>query len=226
MAAPARSIRQLFADEVRRPDPEIDLARAALLIAKEEYPQISVEQYLGRLDQMAEEVKDRLADETAPLVVLHELLDLLYQRYGFRGNRDAYHDPRNSFLNDVLDRRLGIPLSLAVVLLELGWRLGLPLQGVNFPHHFLVRFRGDAFDLLIDPFDGGQIRFEDQAQEFLDRIYGGSVRVQDAFLREASRRDILARMLKNLRDLYLNSGDSARASSVGERLRVLSSPSR
>jgi regulator of sirC expression with transglutaminase-like and TPR domain len=226
MAAPARSVRQLFADEVRRPDPEIDLARAALLIAKEEYPQISVEQYLGRLDQLAEEVRDRLADETAPLVVLQELLDLLYRRHGFRGNRDAYHDPRNSFLNDVLDRRLGIPLSLAVVVLEVGWRLGLPLQGVNFPHHFLVRFRGDAFDLLIDPFDGGQIRFEDQAQEFLDRIYGGSVRVQDAFLREANRRDILVRMLMNLRDLYLNSGDNARASSVAERLRVLRSPSR
>jgi regulator of sirC expression with transglutaminase-like and TPR domain len=223
MAAPARSVRQLFADEVKRPDPEIDLARAALLVAKEEYPQISVEQYLGRLDQLAEEVKDRLADETAPLLILHELLDLLYQRYHFRGNREAYYDPRNSFLNDVLDRRLGIPLTLAIVLLEVGWRLGLPLQGVNFPHHFLIRFRGDAIDLLIDPFDGGQIRFEDQAQEFLDRVYGGSVRVQDAFLREASRRDMLVRMLMNLRDLYLNGGDNGRASSVAERLKMLRS---
>jgi regulator of sirC expression with transglutaminase-like and TPR domain len=226
MAAPARSVRQLFADEVKRPDPEIDLARAALLVAKEEYPQISIEQYLGRLDQLAEEVKDRLADETAPLVVLQELLDILYERHRFRGNRDAYHDPRNSFLNDVLDRRLGVPLSLAVVILEVGWRLGLPLQGVNFPHHFLVRFRGDALDLLIDPFDGGQIRFEDQAQEFLDRVYEGRVRVQEAFLREASRRDMLVRMLMNLRELYLNGGDSVRASSVSERLRVLRAPPR
>lgn len=226
MAAPTRSVRQLFSDEVRRADPEIDLARACLLIAKEEYPQISIEQYSSRLDQLAEEVKDRLADETAPLVVLHEMLDVLYQRHHFRGNKEAYYDPRNSFLNDVLDRRLGIPLSLAVIVLEVGWRLDLPLQGVNFPHHFLVRFRGDALDLLIDPFDGGQIRFEDQAQEFLDRVYGGSVRVQDAFLREASRRDILVRLLMNLRALYANTGDDARATSVMERLRVLRSYSR
>jgi regulator of sirC expression with transglutaminase-like and TPR domain len=211
MSAPARSVRQLFSDEVRRPDAEIELARAALLIAKEEYSQISVEQYLGRLDQMAEEVKDRLADETAPLVVLQELLDVLYQRNQFRGNKEAYYDPRNSYLNDVL---------------EVGWRLGLPLQGVNFPHHFLVRFRGDALDLLIDPFDGGQIRFEDQAQDFLDRVYGGSVRVQDAFLREASRRDILVRMLMNLRALYVHAGDHVRATSIAERLRVIRSYSR
>jgi regulator of sirC expression with transglutaminase-like and TPR domain len=226
VSAPARSVRQLFSDEVRRPDAEIELARAALLVAKEEYPQISVEQYLGRLDQLAEEVKDRLADETAPLIVLQELLGVLYQRHNFRGNPEAYHDPRSSFLNDVLDRRLGIPVSLAIVLLEVGWRLGLPLQGVNFPKHFLVRFRGDALDLLIDPFNGGQIRFEDQAQEFLDHVYGGGVRVQDAFLREATRRDILERMLMNLRALYVHGGDHTRATSIADRLRVLRSHAR
>jgi regulator of sirC expression with transglutaminase-like and TPR domain len=223
MSAPARSVRQLFFDELQRPDAEIELARAALLIAKEEYPQISIEQYLGRLDQLAEEVKDRLAEETAPLIVLQDLLGVIYERHNFRGNQEAYNDPRNSFLNDVLDRRLGIPLSLAIVLLEVGWRLGLPLQGVNFPKHFLVRFRGDALDLLIDPFDGGQIRFEDQAQELVDHVYGGGVRVQDAFLREATRRDMLERMLVNLRALYVHAGDHTRAGGVAERLRVLRS---
>lgn len=221
MGAPARSARQLFAEEVRRPDREIDLARAALLVAKEEYPQISVEQYLARLDQMAEEVRGVLGEETAPPIVLQELLALMYERLGFRGNTDAYYDPRNSFMNDVLDRRLGIPLSLGVVLLEVGWRLGLPLQGVNFPHNFLVRFHGDAVDLLIDPFDGGKVRFQDQAQEFLDRVYGGRVRVQDAFLREATRRDMVVRMLGNLRSIYVNAGDQPRTRWIGEHLQLV-----
>ena len=161
MTVPTPHQRQLFAAEVARPEAEMNLARAALLVAQEEYPQIPVELYLARLDQMAEEVKDRLADETAPPVVLCELLEMLFARRGFSGNRKAYYDPRNSFLNDVLDRSTGIPLTLGIVLLEVGWRLGLKLEGVNFPGHFLVRYRGDAVDLLIDPFDSGTVRFVD-----------------------------------------------------------------
>ena len=193
MATPAISARQMFAQEARQPERDLDLARAALLVAKEQYPGIAVEQYLARLDQLAEEVKDRLADETAPLVVLEELTRCLFERNGFRGNKEAYYDPRNSFLNDVLDRRLGIPITLGIVMLEVGWRLRLPLEGVNFPHHFLVRFHGDALDLLIDPFESGRARYEDQAQELLDRVYGGKVRLKESFLRKATKRDVLAR---------------------------------
>jgi len=218
----ARSTRQLFAEEVRRPDPEIDLARATLLIAREHYRELSVEQYLARLDQLAEEVKDRLDEETAPLLVLQELTHVLYERHGFRGNREAYYDPRNSFLNDVLDRRLGIPLTLGIVLMEVGWRLGLPLEGVSFPHHFLVRFSGDALDVLVDPYDGGRIRFPDQTQELLDRAYGGRVRLQDSFLRRADRRDVVRRLLNNLKGVYLEAGDDERALAVVERLLLLS----
>lgn len=221
MGAPVRSARQLFIDEVRRPEDELNLARAALLIAKEEYPQLPVDRYLGRLDQLAEEVKDRLDEETAPLVVLQELAHTLFERHGLRGNQEAYYDPRNSFLNDVLDRRLGIPLSLGIVLLEVGWRLDLPLEGVNFPHHFLVRFRGDTVRLLVDPFDGGRIRFEDQAQELLDRVYGGMVRVRDDFLSAATRRTMLVRMLRNLKGLYMNVRDDRRALGAVERILLL-----
>ncbi|HET9949952.1 MAG TPA: transglutaminase-like domain-containing protein [Longimicrobiales bacterium] len=221
MNAPAVSARRLLAEELARGEPELDLARAALLVAKEEYPQLSVELYLARLDQAAEDVKDRLADETAPLVVLDELLQTLYGRHRLEGNRKAYYDPRNSFLNDVLDRGVGIPLTLGIVLLEVGWRLGLPLEGVNFPGHFLVRFRGDGIALLIDPFDGGKIRFEDQAQELLDQIYGGVVRLQDNFLRAASKREMLKRLLTNLKGLYVKVGDHARALAAVERLLMI-----
>jgi regulator of sirC expression with transglutaminase-like and TPR domain len=199
----------------------MNLARAALLIAKEEYPQLPVDLYLARLDQVAEEVKDRLACENAPLVVLNEVVETLYIRRGLKGNREAYYDPRNSFLNDVLDRGLGIPLTLGMVLLEVGWRLDLPVEGVNFPGHFLVRYRGDEFGLLLDPFDGGKIRFEDQAQELLDRVYGGVVRLQDVFLRTATKREMVARMLSNMKNLYVKVGDHERALASVERLLMI-----
>lgn len=197
------------------------LARAALLVAKEEYPQLSVDLYLARLDQVAEEVKDRLANETAPLLILDELIRTLYGRRKFSGNRDAYYDPRNSFLNDVLDRGVGIPLTLGIVLLETGWRLGLPLEGVNFPGHFLVRYTGDEVRLIIDPFDEGKIRFEDEAQELLDQGYGGMVAMRDQFLRVASKRDMLIRLLTNLKGIYVKIGDDRRALAVVERLLMI-----
>ncbi len=221
MSVPVPSPRAEFSREVEQADDQVNLARAALLVAREEYAQLPVEPYLTRLDQLAEEVKDRLDNETAPVVVLRELLKLLYSRHRFRGNRDAYYDPRNSFLSDVLDRQKGIPLTLGVVVLEVGWRLGLPLEGVNFPGHFLVRFRGEEYSLLVDPFDEGKLRFQDQAQELLDRMYGGMVRVQPAFLRAAGRRDMIVRLLKNLKGVYLNVGDHPRALAAVERILVI-----
>jgi regulator of sirC expression with transglutaminase-like and TPR domain len=218
---PDQHLRQRFLDEVSRDDAEINVARAALMVAREEYPQISEERYLGYLDLLAEETHDRLDDETAHLVVLQELLGSLYLRHQFRGNREAYYDPRNSFLNDVLDRKLGIPLTLGIVVMEVGWRLGLPLEGVSFPGHFLVRFKGDAVDLLIDPYEGGALRFEDEAQELLDRVYGGMVQVQESFLRASTKRDILVRLLVNLKGIYLNVRDHERALAAVERILLI-----
>lgn len=221
MTPPDFSIRQRFSAEVSQSDQEIQLARAALMVAREEYPQLSEGRYLGRLDLLAEETRDRLDEENAPLLVLQELLNTLYNRHGFRGNREAYYDPRNSFLNDVLDRGLGIPLTLGIVALEVGWRLDLPLEGVNFPGHFLVRFRGDAIDLLIDPYDGGAVRFEDEAQVLLDRVYGGMIRVHDSFLKTATKREMLVRLLMNLKSLYLNVRDHRRALAAVERILLI-----
>ncbi len=218
MSAPSRSARQLLAEELARPDAEMNLARACLLVAKEEYPQLCVDLYLARLDQLAEEARDRLGDETAPVVVLGEVVDLLYRRRKFRGNREAYYDPRNSYLNDVLDRGLGIPLTLGIVLLEVGWRLGLPMEGVRFPGHFLVRFQGEAYHLLIDPFHGGDARPEKDAQELLDRVYGGVVRMRPSYLRPATRREMFVRLLTNLKGVYTNVGDDVRALAVVERI--------
>ena len=221
VSLPIPSPRFEFGRETSRPEGSLDLARAALLISREEYVQLPVDRYLTRLDQLAEEVRNLLGSENAPLVVLEELLATVCGRNGFRGNRDAYYDPRNSYLSDVLDRRTGIPLTLGIVLLEVGWRLGLCLEGVSFPGHFLVRFVGEEVRLLVDPFDGGRIRFEGDAQELLDRVYGGMVRLRPSFLRAAGKRDILVRLLTNLKGIFLNVHDHARALAAVERILLI-----
>jgi regulator of sirC expression with transglutaminase-like and TPR domain len=213
--------RARLAEMAARPDAEVDLAVGALLIAAEEYPQLTEAPYLHRLDVLAERVRDRLGTETAPVLVLEELCRVLFEEEGFCGNAQAYYDPRNSFLNDVLDRRLGIPITLGIVALEVGWRLGLPLTGVNFPGHFLIRYEGEVARLLVDPYDGGRVRWEDQGQELLDRVYGGMVRMRDSFLDPASRVDILARVLTNLKGIYLNVRDDDRALAAVDRILML-----
>lgn len=221
MTSPAMTARDRFSAMVARPEEEVDLAEAALLIAAEEYPQLPVEPYLQRLDVLAERVRDRLGVETAPLLVLQELNRVLFSEERFRGNAEAYYDPRNSFLNDVLDRRVGVPISLSIVYLEVGWRLGLPLAGIGFPGHFLVRYEGEVIRVLLDPFDAGRLRFEDQAQELLDRVYGGLVRLQPEFLEPSGRKDMLVRLLKNLKAIHLNARDDAKALAAIERILLI-----
>lgn len=219
MSAPALSPRSRFAAAVAQPDEAIDLATAALLVAAEEYPQLSPAAYTRRLDLLAERVHDHLADENAPLVVLQEMNQVLFQQEGLHGNTEDYYDPRNSFLNDVLDRRIGIPLTLSIIYLEVGWRLGLPLNGINFPGHFLVRFKGEALDVAVDPFQAGRIRFPDDMQELLDRLYGGMVPMSPEFLRPASRKDMIVRLLSNLKGIYFsNTRDDERALAAVERI--------
>jgi regulator of sirC expression with transglutaminase-like and TPR domain len=200
---------------------EFSLGYVALLIAAEEYPQLDPAPYLQRLEYYTERVKDRLADESAPPVLLSEISKVLFEEEGFRGNAEAYYDPRNSYLNDVLDRKLGIPITLSILYLEVGWRLGLPLEGVNFPGHFLVRYQGEALRLLVDPFQGGTIRFEDEAQDLLDRVYGGTVKLQSDYLRGADKRDVLVRLLSNLKTVHLNTRDDERALAAAERILIL-----
>jgi regulator of sirC expression with transglutaminase-like and TPR domain len=218
LSVPAPAARSRFAAMVEQPEQAIDLASAALLIAAEEYPQLVLEPYLRRLDLLAERVRDRLANETAPVLVLQDVSRVLFSEEGFHGNQEDFFDPRNSFLNDVLDRRIGVPITLSIIYLEVGWRLGLPLEGVNFPAHFLVRYRGEALRLLIDPFQNGLVRFEDEAQELLDHAYGGRVKLRAEFLRAATRKDILARLLANLKSIYRNHHDDARALNTIERI--------
>lgn len=213
--------RRAFARLVSRPEPAIDLAEAALLIAKEEYPNLEVTHYLARLDALADELRDRVGDPGDPHRLIAGLGDYLFREQGFRGNADDYYDPRNSFLNDVLDRRMGIPITLSTVYMEVGRRLGVRLHGVGMPGHFLVKYVGPDEEIVIDPFSGGTIVSPADCQRLLDRITGGKLLFKPRFLAALGTRQILARMLTNLKAIYFNGQAYAKALSVVERLLIL-----
>lgn len=213
--------RLTFARLVSGPEPAIDLAEAALLIAKEEYPDLEVARYLARLDDLARAVRQGAGGDGDPRRLIARLGDYLFRELGFRGNTDAYYDPRNSFLNDVLDRRLGIPITLSTVYMEVGRRLGVRLHGVGMPGHFLVKYVGPDEELVIDPFHGGRVVSPADCQGILDRLSGGTLRLEPRFLAALTTRQILARMLTNLKLIYVKSQDYARALGVVERLLIL-----
>ena len=213
--------RRVFARLVSRPEPAIDLAEAALLIAKEEYPDLEVTQYLARLDCLADELRDRGDGTGDPHRLIVGLGDYLFREQGFRGNADDYYDPRNSFLNEVLDRRMGIPITLSTIYMEVARRLGVRLHGVGMPGHFLVKYVGPDEEIVIDPFGGGAIVSPADCQRILDRISGGKLALEPRFLSALGTRQILARMLTNLKVIYFNSEAYAKALSMVERLLIL-----
>lgn len=213
--------RLAFAQLVQQPEPAIDLAEATLLIAKEEYPDLNVAAYLARLDAMGLEVR-RLADGSLdPHRLIPVLNEFLFQRLGFRGNSENYYDPKNSFLNEVLDRRTGIPITLSMVYLEVGRRVGLPVHGVGMPGHFLVKCVGQDEEIVVDPFNGGGILSDEDCQRILDRIYNGKLCFSRGMLSVIGTRQILSRMLTNLKVIFFNNQEYGKALSIVERLLIL-----
>jgi len=213
------SHRRQLIDMVARPEDEVDLARASLLVACDEYPQLEVDLYLQRLDTMADTVRGRLgASAEAAITGLNHVL---FEEEGFRGNTREYYDPRNSFLNDVLDRRTGIPISLSTVYIAVGRRAGVDVHGVGLPGHFVVRVSAAGGDALVDPFNGGTVLTPQDCQARLDRIYGGRVRVAADMLAPCPPRSVLSRTVRNLKAIYLKADDHERALRTAELLVLL-----
>jgi len=202
-------------------DEEIDLGRAALVLAKQRYPDIAVEPYLAALDAIAAAVRRQLGEDADPRRMVAQLNRQLYEVEGFRGNEREYYDPRNSYLNEVLDHKVGIPITLSIVYMEVGRRIALPLVGVGLPGHFLVRVLTTEGDLLIDPFAGGAELTEDDCQERLDRVYGGLLRLEKKMLQPVTKKQILVRILNNLKTIYLNQGEFEAARDVVQNILAL-----
>lgn len=208
-----------FAREVNQPEAEINLARAALVMGLFEYPDLDVPGYLGRLDRLAEAAGRAIRSAELPALVLAQFL---FETLGFAGNARNYTDPRNSFLNEVLERRLGIPISLSVLYLEVAHRAGVNAEGVGLPGHFIVRVVLDNGQVIyLDPFHGGAILSEEDCRERVRSITDGKLPFHEAFLNPVGVRYILVRMLNNLKNYYASANDFARAAKVVERLLIL-----
>jgi regulator of sirC expression with transglutaminase-like and TPR domain len=210
----------LFAHLAGRPDADIDLTEAALLIAETEYPGLDVSRYIGILDELGR-AASRIVAQPSERPGIERVLRFLYDEAKFRGNTDDYYDPKNSFLNDVLDRRTGIPITLAVVITEVCKRAGVEAQGVSFPGHFLVRSPAPNGLYVADPFEG-KLMTQADLRALLARTTG-TPRDPDAHMLEpATVRQILVRMLNNLRGIYSTRSDRDKEREILERLFILS----
>lgn len=210
----------LFKEMVSRPAAKVDLAAAALLIALDEYPDLNVQSYLAEIDRLAARIKPSLAFSVSerPVDAIEKINQHLFDIEGFRGNQENYYDPRNSYLNDVLERRLGIPITLSVIYLEVARRVGLVLHGVGMPGHFLVKCVHGGLQIFVDPFGRGEILWEEGCRKKLADLYGEDFPFDRACLNAVDNHQILVRMLTNLKAIYFKRQDYSRALAVIERV--------
>jgi regulator of sirC expression with transglutaminase-like and TPR domain len=220
---------EAFASVLKKDDLHIELARACLMIAQGAYPGLDVERYMSELESLALRLRARLKNTVGVEERVIGLNEFLYEELGYWGNTDDYYDPRNSYLNEVIDRKTGIPITLAIVYMEIGRRIGLPLEGVSFPGHFLLRLRLRGGMLILDPFSGGAPQSEPELRRRLQRVIPEGVADDvsvaelplDQFLEPASNRQILARLLRNLKGIYRETDKPERLLDVLNRMLVV-----
>jgi regulator of sirC expression with transglutaminase-like and TPR domain len=206
----------LLAEDAAAP---LDVAELALELARDAYPELDVEAYLGELAGMAHEARRLVRGNLEARV--SGLCRYLFHEMGFRGNAQEYYDPRNSYLNEVMDRRLGIPITLSVVAMAVGARAGLEVVGVGLPGHFVAKAVAGGQEVLFDPFHGGRRLAPAECEALVEQVTGVAFQATAASLGALPLRLIVVRMLNNLRAVYLHHGDFRRAVRILERLRQL-----
>jgi regulator of sirC expression with transglutaminase-like and TPR domain len=210
-----------FQETVFGPDEDVDLARAALLIARIESPGLRLEPTLDRLDMLAMQVAVRSRPSETMLTRVRTLLEVTLREPGIQGARDDYQDPRNSFLNEVIERKVGLPIALGVLLMGVGARAGIALGGVSLPMHFVVRVLGVRPPLFIDGYDGGRLLTEEACRRLVATLGRGHITFHGAMLDVISNAAILTRMLNNLRLVYQQQGRPDRLLAALNRLLIL-----
>ena len=218
------TFRRQYESLLRGHDGDIDLARAALLISGEVYPDIDVQDYVNTLDSMATDIHVSTAARSSPREVAAAISDYLFLRRGFAGNEDDYYDPRNSYLSQVMDRHLGIPITLSLVFMEVGRRLGLPAEGIGLPGHFIVRIDGEGEGLYVDAFHKGRLMTGRECLQAVQAMFKGRLNLRLEHLLPYSNRQILTRLLGNLKINYMRQSQLRRALGSMD-LMVLTEPS-
>lgn len=213
--------RRRFKEAVSREDEQINLAEAALLVAADEYPRLNVDFYLEKLDRFGDIARERADQARGAHDYVAALNAALFDELGFHGNRDKFFDPRNSFLNEVIDLRTGIPITLTVLYIEVARRIGVAVEGVGLPGHFIARLKTETENLLVDPFNEGRIIGEATCADLVSETSGGRIEFHPAHLAPVTTRQIITRMLSNLLGIYAGSNDYNRAIAVIERILVI-----
>ena len=221
-SAPAELVQEFAALVNEVEDERINLARAALAIARIEYPNLDPVPYLAKLEDMASRVRRRVSGYSNTQEVLRAINGVLFEEEQLKGNTEDYFDPRNSFLNEVLERKLGIPITLALIYSEVARRVGLPLFGVGMPGHFLLKhYDADGRQLILDPFSRGAQLTPQDCQRRLEQIYAGQMPMQPEFLAAVSKRQWLTRILNNLKTIYLSQRNFRRAVQIVDLVLVI-----
>ncbi|HVT43813.1 MAG TPA: transglutaminase-like domain-containing protein [Thermoanaerobaculia bacterium] len=217
---PAEARRQFRALAAREIGPG-DLAYGALLIALEEYPQLDQAHYLGELDSLASRVSARIADGEPDIFKLGHLHAVMFDVDHYSGNVLDYYDVKNVFLNEVIDRKMGIPITLSIIFLHTAWKIGLNAVGVGLPGHYIVKVAFELNEIYVDPFRGGATLGIEEIRELVAQTTGGRTQLESEHLRGWSERETLMRVLANLQNIHARQGDQRRAASARERIDIL-----
>jgi regulator of sirC expression with transglutaminase-like and TPR domain len=210
--------RRSFAEIAALDEEAWSLDRAALTMALEEYPDLKIQDYVRRLDTFAARAQAFIGVEGTPVNVIESINKVLFVQEGLRGNSEDYYDPRNSYLNEVLDRKLGIPISLSVIYMEVAKRIGFAIDGIGFPGRFLIKHVAKGREIVIDAYNLGRILTPHDCQELLDKIYNGTASLNSAMLQPMGKRAIITRMLFNLKGIYTQKEQFYKAISVVDKI--------
>jgi regulator of sirC expression with transglutaminase-like and TPR domain len=213
--------RRRFEEYSRGEIRESNLAEGALLVALEEYPRLDVDQYLEKLEAFAERVRRRAGPGEPEVFLLGHLHHELFDEASFNGNAQDYYDVRNSFLNEVIDRRVGLPITLATVFIDVARRVGLNASGIGLPGHYIVRVQFPLSEVFIDPFHYGRTLTLGEIDSMLAEMSGGQVRLRPHFLRRWTARETLIRLVANLQNAYDRAGDQRKSAGAAERIAIL-----
>ena len=225
--------RRLFSEMVGQPDEDIDLAKAALYISGEEYPDLDVAHYLDILDSLAEGASHDTRQEHDPQGLgnsqgredlrakIQRLSEFLFVDQEFCGNDEGYYDPRNSYLNEVLDQKTGIPITISLVYMEVARRLGIVFEGIGLPGHFVIRTGPPEQELYVDPFNSGQIMSRSDCERTVHNLFQGRIEFREEFLLPYPKKAFLIRILTNLKQNYFRMEDYHRAISAADRVAII-----